>query len=674
MKYNIVETYENATVVPYIGHLDHAQYACAYDINAKCIKSSIQRAKRVYGNIPYIEAKKKIKKEVIYGGPFISVHIGHFILETLPRLWFAKQNPHLPIVWATKKPTTPPPYISEIFNILEIKNEFIFLDNSTKIEKLHVPIALATINHYYTEDYFDFLGVYKGKPIVANKKVFVSRSNITSTCDRGYINEAEIEEYARNNGYEILIPENVSMKERLDIVSSAEEILMIEGSSFFSFYLIENFKAKVRFIPRVPDSSFVEAGNYISADIAFLDCKSKILSIEYNNSSNRITLEIADLDYSIKNDILLNRNEEYNKHTSIENALKEQNNIMSIRFKSIALLKKISYEDNIEIKLNLFEEALDIFIDKAELNFEQNYFGTLLDKGFKKNHHKYEIKTIESAVVYLDQPIIHLYFNLLKQNINFLSLTQHKNKYIKELISSFYAYLKLDYIVLYNPFYFMLSPYMTFEQKKEFCEKLANHEISEELSLYHIPIANRYHILISFYLESNQEEKIEDLITKINALPIYTVNMHRAIKLPLNNIYYYKKKDYKSALENILGAFEYRENWVDGYNLLRDYYERTNETEKAIENAYKAVELEPEKYNYQISLLNLLYKTKQFDKVKEQVTKAKKIDNTWNLRRYTKSYLYQKSKYMFYKYLSEITFGNTRKSLKKKKHALAKLV
>ncbi len=305
----VSKLYENAVMVPDRVNFYMDSLAAVYTEDKKLIASAVLRrhhAKNLY--VPYIDPMLNREIEAIYGGILITQNIGHFILDSLPRLWFAKENPHLPIVWNNTLPNDSPlqDYHKEIFEILGIKNEHIFTYKPTCIKKLHVPSALHLFYEYETQELFDYLGQYENKEVIKGKKIFVVREGETKL--RGYINNDEIEQYALENGYTFLYPTKISIKERLDEFSSAEEILGIEGSSFYLLLLLKNKVNRVVQLPRF-DYSYMPEDNYAFNNTLFTEkaketyfqtYKCTISSTHMYKNHTQCYVSIEDLDYALK--------------------------------------------------------------------------------------------------------------------------------------------------------------------------------------------------------------------------------------------------------------------------------------------------------------------------------------------------------------------------------------
>ncbi len=449
MKYNIHETYENAILVPCLSANISLQKTVVYTSEKQSIPLSLQRIHSPLICSPYKEPSTELNIEAIYGGNYIN-HYGHFILESLSRLWFAKENPHLPVVWNTKSKKK---YLfqEKIIDLLEIKNEFIFLNEPTRIKKLHIPINLAQIYpSSFSEDYFKFLAVYESKETIKGKKIYISKTHVRGNKDvvKGtYANEYEIEEYVKQNGYKVLYPEELPLQVALDEFSSAEEILMIEGSAFYSFLFIKNLSAKIHLLPRVFEASYSICIYYMQKtdNKFYLDCKERTLKHSNKIPYNLLEVGINDLDEAIK----LNKYKEVNLiNISIEDAIIQKSSFDNIRIKSLDLMNTIKYEKSNEKQKILLKEAVNNFLihDNSSYSLEfynlysSEFYELFIDylnkHKFSQNLLKYTLKLLDNfrftpETIKYYNTIISIYYN----KISFYKQSDYYNKafqYLKE--------------------------------------------------------------------------------------------------------------------------------------------------------------------------------------------------------------------------------------------------
>lgn len=181
---------------------------------------------------PYQEAASSSNDVVIYGG-FPNPGYGHFLLDAMARLWFAKDHPDIPIIWDSEKLPT---FAPAIFEIVGIRNRHLFLKKTTRFKEVIFPFPGVSIGNYFLSGHEKFLGAYPGKPVIPGKKIYLSRKNIKG---RNLVNEELIEALLSSYGFIIYYPEEHSIAEQLDEISSSEVVLGAEGSAMHSVVLLK---------------------------------------------------------------------------------------------------------------------------------------------------------------------------------------------------------------------------------------------------------------------------------------------------------------------------------------------------------------------------------------------------------------------------------------------------
>lgn len=201
---------------------------------------------------PYMEPADEYTGARIFCG-LLAPHFGHFILESLARIWFAKANPEQRLVWML-----PPEYGAEagylqwqqeILALLGIRNEAVFVRAPTRFEHLAIPSAGHVLPDFFAPYFFDFLAVAEPSPPIPGKKVYVSRTRGFS-AGGGYTNEAELGNLLRDAGWSIYHPPDHPGADRFEALSSADVVLMIEGSAFLSMLFFRELHSLVFLLKR----------------------------------------------------------------------------------------------------------------------------------------------------------------------------------------------------------------------------------------------------------------------------------------------------------------------------------------------------------------------------------------------------------------------------------------
>lgn len=229
--------------------------------------------------IKKINIKNKLFGKYIYGG-MILVHYGHFIIESLTRIWFYEKE-KIPILFflASKGFAKPKhfekSFVKEIFEIIGIKN-YKFITENTLVENLIVPMPKCRHGTWKSEDF-----LLSDNFIPENKKAFMEQDYINSiskiTCKeedlqyKVWISRSDLidspikdndknrpkfdwvlslEEELKNLGWIIFHPQHFSVKNQIKIISKAKVLAGFDGSAFFSLLFLKNYKGQIKIFNR----------------------------------------------------------------------------------------------------------------------------------------------------------------------------------------------------------------------------------------------------------------------------------------------------------------------------------------------------------------------------------------------------------------------------------------
>ncbi len=207
---------------------------------------------RNYGQIeypgPYIKPKAVIEEPSIYAGILVR-HFGHFLLESLSRMWAIKKHPDRIIVWKSNHNSLNS-WQCEILKILGIHNKSIIINSSTLFHDIMIPDPGYVIQKEFHEKHSKELANFHAKKIIPGKKIFLSRTQLTNSGGGTFENETKLEEILKARGWKIFYSEKYSLEEQLDEISSAEVVFGIEGSAFHTLILLSNLQTKFVAISR----------------------------------------------------------------------------------------------------------------------------------------------------------------------------------------------------------------------------------------------------------------------------------------------------------------------------------------------------------------------------------------------------------------------------------------
>jgi capsular polysaccharide biosynthesis protein len=178
-----------------------------------------------------------------YGG-YLFNHYGHFLLESLSRLAGLKRYSGQAVVWHNLhgRQAVLKPWQQQVFALLGLEGfKHVIAQKPTLIAELEVCEPGYRIRDTFTPEHRDFLSVVEVQK--GRGKVWLSRSS--SDHLSGWINELEIEETLRQNGWTVVQPERLSIVEQVQLLASCEVLAGIAGSAFHTLLLARQVHCQV---------------------------------------------------------------------------------------------------------------------------------------------------------------------------------------------------------------------------------------------------------------------------------------------------------------------------------------------------------------------------------------------------------------------------------------------
>lgn len=234
----------NALVMPHIGNMDTFSGGI-FTADGDYIRNSIPSR----GSEPKLESPvTSLPGIFIYGGTLFG-HFGHFIWESLARLDVIRKCKPYPIIFISPNNQIFEPY-KIMFRALGIKNELVLLKQPTKVENLIYSDPLSSLSPIYIDDsQLTSLVCYDFGTLIKHDKIWLSRTKLK----RGKItNEEYIEEKLKYNGFEIVYPETLSVREQAEYISTSRIVGGFDGSQFFSLLFSKKINGKFFIFNRRP--------------------------------------------------------------------------------------------------------------------------------------------------------------------------------------------------------------------------------------------------------------------------------------------------------------------------------------------------------------------------------------------------------------------------------------
>jgi capsular polysaccharide biosynthesis protein len=236
---------QNAVVLP-LTELDLFQGKSGVFVNGDCIESSLLF--RHFGQIifpgKFTKPDVELEEPALFGG-YLFDHFGHFLLESLSRLWFAKERPDLSIAWCGANQYNA--WQREILELLGIRNRPIFVAEPTSFQSLVVPTPGYYVQTQFDLEHAKFLAVVEPEHVQPGRRCWLSRTKIKNGTG-GLQSEEKLEEYLREAGWHIYHPQDYLVIEQLKFISSCEMVAGVEGAAFHALILLKDLKTKIKIL------------------------------------------------------------------------------------------------------------------------------------------------------------------------------------------------------------------------------------------------------------------------------------------------------------------------------------------------------------------------------------------------------------------------------------------
>lgn len=211
-----------------------------FDEKYRFIKSSLQCHKGHKGqfipdfdhnNIQYVDA------DAVYLCNMGRMQFGHFLLEHLNRAWFLLTKTYktgMKVVLVNEKAAQNiPEYMFELLELIGVKHEdVLILDRTTKFRNVYIPDYCFDMDCCYSRK---FRNIFKkmAESVACKKqtyeKIYVSRTRLP--MNRRTYNEIVIENIFQKNGYKVIYPETLPLKQQIFLISNCKCLAGLGGTA-----------------------------------------------------------------------------------------------------------------------------------------------------------------------------------------------------------------------------------------------------------------------------------------------------------------------------------------------------------------------------------------------------------------------------------------------------------
>ena len=173
----------------------------------------------------------RLKGAYLFGG-YLFRHYGHFLIETLSRLYALKQCAVVPIIFSSTHRDIMP-WQREVFKLLGLHNPILMLTRPAVVDQLMLAAPGFALPDIVTPEQIEALGALPAPPR-SDKKIWLSRS---SHLGGGLLDERTLEPYLQALGWEIVHPQFLPIRKQVELIASSARVAGVDGSAFHTALL-----------------------------------------------------------------------------------------------------------------------------------------------------------------------------------------------------------------------------------------------------------------------------------------------------------------------------------------------------------------------------------------------------------------------------------------------------
>ena len=184
-----------------------------------------------------VQPESELDAEVVYLGGTID-HFGHFLLEGMARCWMLSDvDPTVPVAFQTPPVFSHGSWRTEILKALGVTEDRVLpLRQPTRIRRLIIPEPLFELSRAAHEQAADShrlvaTHILHGADVgQSDQPVYLSR-RLLSPRNRFHAGESQLEDILRVNGFLVVYPETMTLKDQFRLFNGHTDIFAPQGSA-----------------------------------------------------------------------------------------------------------------------------------------------------------------------------------------------------------------------------------------------------------------------------------------------------------------------------------------------------------------------------------------------------------------------------------------------------------
>jgi hypothetical protein len=205
--------------------------------------------------LPAMQATACLPGTHLYAGMLKNEHFGHFVAESLARLWATQVSRFDSVIFYLRDTSlTVPSFVQDTLDCISPKLSVHIVREPTRIERLIVPEQLCHPSIGFASGHPLLKQAFSGVASIdrnLSRKLYVSRS-LLSGSEGCFLGESFIEERLQDEGYAILHPQTLPICDQFAAYAAADQLIFAEGSAMHLYALVARPEQRAFIIRRRP--------------------------------------------------------------------------------------------------------------------------------------------------------------------------------------------------------------------------------------------------------------------------------------------------------------------------------------------------------------------------------------------------------------------------------------
>lgn len=273
-----------------------------YQDNQIIESSRVRRSDEWWGHptIDYSESELRYdNRSMLYLGRVFD-HYGHFLLESLSRLWCFNEFDNLKnefdyyLIHIREQDFLNRSYATQLLDFLGIEREkIIWFDKLTKIKSVTIPEASISLKNFvYTAFHQTFTPIHNKfdqvKP--TSQPLYLSRTLFKNKYGRNFINEDKLENLLIEKGFNVVHPQFLSLEKQMYLFNRHKYIIGLRGSALHNILFSLHPKTLIHLCSF--EQELIQENPPVSLDYLMLDqcCQNKSFHLNVLKTLNSYKL------------------------------------------------------------------------------------------------------------------------------------------------------------------------------------------------------------------------------------------------------------------------------------------------------------------------------------------------------------------------------------------------